>query len=29
MLAIRDLRWEWWDETFDPACKARLEALAS
>lgn len=27
LLAIRDLRWEWWGADFDEACKVRLESL--
>ncbi len=27
MVAIRDLRWEWWGNDFDAVCKARLEHL--
>lgn len=29
MLAIRELRWEWWSDEFAALCKARLENLAS
>jgi hypothetical protein len=29
MLAIREMRWEFWGDDFDAVCKARLESLAS